>query len=319
MKRKWKSLLGLLLTMVLSLTACGSSTVTDEAVLRIDGQEIMRSEYMVYLHTTTQSFIAAAGEDVWDMDFDGQTADELVEERTISTIQSVIAAKEYAEANGIALTAEQQKEAEAAAEQFVSITSAEDMEKIGLDREGIVPLMADSYLYSLVSASIAAECGIDEGDMAAYYQENKDRLREENTMFTLQTILVDELQTAEKAAEQARNGADFAELYAAFDIAPDENQGEFSLYENELETYFGITEGLEKGDIAGPVSVGGKYFVLRIKDKTVPAEAEVKEIAEKTFCNTVEMSYIEARFREMTEAQSVEKIAEAWKTLEKFH
>ena len=34
-------------------------------------------------------------------------ADELVEERTISTIQSVIAAKEYAAANGIALTEEE--------------------------------------------------------------------------------------------------------------------------------------------------------------------------------------------------------------------
>ena len=79
MKKKVRSLLCLLLIAALSLTACGSSTAefTDEAVLKIDGQEIMKSEYMVYLYTTTQSFVAAAGEDVWNMDFDGQTADEL--------------------------------------------------------------------------------------------------------------------------------------------------------------------------------------------------------------------------------------------------
>ena len=74
----------------------------------------MKSEYMVYLYTTSQSFVAAAGADVWKLDFDGQTADELVEERTISTIQSVIAAKEYAAANGIALTEEQKTAAKAA-------------------------------------------------------------------------------------------------------------------------------------------------------------------------------------------------------------
>ena len=96
MKKKMKSLLGILLAGMLCLTACGGGTTafTDEAVLKIDDQEIMKSEYMVYLYTTTKSFISAAGEDVWTMDFDGQTADELVEERTISTIQSVIAAKE---------------------------------------------------------------------------------------------------------------------------------------------------------------------------------------------------------------------------------
>ena len=95
MKKKLKSLIGLLLAGALCLTGCGggSAAFTDEAVMKIDGHEIMKSEYMVYLYTTTMSFVSAAGEDVWNMDFDGQTADELVEERTISTIQSVIAAK----------------------------------------------------------------------------------------------------------------------------------------------------------------------------------------------------------------------------------
>ena len=111
MKKKMKMLLGLLLAGMLCLTACGgASEFTDEVVLKVGEQEIMKSEYMVYLYTTTKSFISAAGEDVWNMDFDGQTADELVEERTISTIQSVIAAKEYAAANGIALTEEQKAE-----------------------------------------------------------------------------------------------------------------------------------------------------------------------------------------------------------------
>ncbi|MBR5816734.1 MAG: hypothetical protein IKY38_04845, partial [Anaerotignum sp.] len=120
MKKKLKSLIGLLLAGALCLTGCGggSAAFTDEAVMKIDGHEIMKSEYMVYLYTTTMSFVSAAGEDVWNMDFDGQTADELVEERTISTIQSVIAAKEFAAANGIELSDEQKAEAAAAAEQF---------------------------------------------------------------------------------------------------------------------------------------------------------------------------------------------------------
>ena len=99
MKKRRKGLLGLLLAGVLALTACGSGGTADTVVLKIDNHDITKYEYMVYLYTTTQSFVSAAGEDVWNLDFDGQTADELVEERTISTLQSVLAAEEYAAAH----------------------------------------------------------------------------------------------------------------------------------------------------------------------------------------------------------------------------
>ena len=94
-------------------------------MLKIDNHDITKYEYMVYLYTTTQSFVSAAGEDVWNLDFDGQTADELVEERTISTLQSVLAAEEYAAAHDIALTNDQKEEAAAAAKQFLSTVDAD--------------------------------------------------------------------------------------------------------------------------------------------------------------------------------------------------
>ena len=76
MKKRIKALLSLLLAASLCLTACGGGAeFMDEAVMMINGQEIMKSEYMAYLYTTTKSFVSTAGEDVWCMDFDGQTAD----------------------------------------------------------------------------------------------------------------------------------------------------------------------------------------------------------------------------------------------------
>ena len=74
MKKRRKGLLGLLLAGVLALTACGSGGTADTVVLKIDNHDITKYEYMVYLYTTTQSFVSAAGEDVWNLDFDGQTA-----------------------------------------------------------------------------------------------------------------------------------------------------------------------------------------------------------------------------------------------------
>lgn len=325
MKKKIRSLLYLLLFAALSLTAC-SSTVefTDEAVLKIDGQEIMKSEYMVYLYTTTQSFIAAAGEDVWNMDFDGQTADELVEERTISTLQSVKAAEEYAAANGIALTDEQKKEAKAAAEQFISTVDEADLAKMGMDTEKLIPLMEASYLYSLVYESISAECAVDEADMAAYYEEQKDQIREDYTTLKLATILLDNEEKAEEAAERAKAGEDFAALFSEYDVDPatqnGEENGETTMYQSYMLANFGLAEPLEAGEIVGPIQVEeGRYFILKALEKTVPTEEEVKQMAETGYQDKIQTEYTEARIDEMVKAQKVEKMEAVWETLEKFH
>ena len=321
MKRKKKGLLGILLAGLLCLTACGGSAgFKDEAVLKINDQEIMRSEYMVYLYTTTKSFVSAAGQDVWSMDFDGQTADELVEERTISTIQSVIAAKEYAAANGIALTEEQKAEAKTAVEQFMAGVSEEDLVKMGVDAEKLQPLMEDSYLYTLVHQEIAAECDVDAGDMEAYYQTNKDQLKKDYTSLKLQTILQDDGEKAAEAADRAKKGEDFASLFEEYDIDPAaENGGEMTVYQTYLENSFGLTDEMEAGDVAGPLQIGEGYFILKAVEKTVPTEEEVKELAESNYRTEVQTSYTEARFAELMKGQTVEKMADVWETLEKFH
>ena len=321
MKKRMKSLLGLLLAAMLCLTACGgASDSADEVVLKIGDQEIMKSEYMVYLYTTTKSFLSAAGEDVWNMDFDGQTADELVEERTISTIQSVIAAKEYAAANGIALTEEEKAAAKAAAEQFIAGVSEEDLAKMGVDVEALQPMMEDSYLYTLVHQSIAEECEVDAADMDAYYQTNKEQMKKDYTSLKLQTILLDDAAKAEEAAKRAKAGEDFVKLFDEYDVDPSaENGGEMTVPQNYLQSSFGLTDELEAGDVAGPLQIGEGYFVLKALEKTVPTEAEVKELAESNYRTELQTSYTEARFAELTKGQTVEKIEGIWETLEKFH
>ena len=269
MKRKIMGLLCLLLT-VFSLTACVDSSVKDVAVLKIDGQEIMRSEYMVYLYTTTEGFVTMAGDDVWSMDFDGQTADELVEERTISTIQSVIAAKEYAAANGISLTEEQKAAAAAAADQFVQTVSAEDLEKMSIDVKKLQPMMEDSYLYTLVHQEIAAECDVDAADMEAYYQENKNQLQADYTDLTMLSILAEDAETAEEVAEKAKKGEDFMALFNAYDADPNgKDGGEMTLHWNYLQTTFGLTDEPEVDDVVGPFAVGDGWFILKVTEKAV--------------------------------------------------
>ena len=326
MKKKIKSLLGILLAATLSLTACGGSNTsdfTDEAVLKIDGHEIMKSEYMVYLYTTSQSFVATAGEDVWNMDFDGQTADELVAERTISTLQSVIAAEKYAEENGIALTAEEKEAARAAAEQFIANVSKEDLAKMGMDVEKLTALMESSYLYSLVYQAISEECAVDDAEVDSFFEANKADLMEEFQLLKVNSIVVNDLATAEEVLEKARSGENFSKLFDEYDVVGDVagegEDGEMTVYRYYLEGEFGLSSDVTVGDVEGPFNMGSTYFILKVAAEKAPEEANVKEMAGQTYRTNMQALHVEERMAELMTGQTVEKVEGVFEALETFH
>lgn len=321
MKKKAKGALCLLLTGLLWLTGCGSS-FSDEVIARIDGREVMKSEYMVYLYTSTQSFVSAAGSDVWDMDFDGMTGAELVQERAFSTIQSVVAAEQYAEENGISLTEDQKTEAHTMAEEFLSQLTEEELAKMGVDQEQMETLMEESYLYSVVYGTLAKECEVNADEMEQYYQENADALREEYTQITIDTIMVNDEATAKEVSKKAKAGEDFATLFETYDTdtSAKENggNGQMTLYQNYLNNTFGLSENLTLGEITDPIEVRGSYFILKVESITPPTDEQVKQLAEDAYRQQVQSAYVESRLSEMIAAQEVEKIPEAWENMETF-
>lgn len=329
MMRK-KGLLCLVAAGMMALSACGTGTgdaaksnFKDEVVMKIDGEEIMKSEYMVYLYTTTKNFTTVGGDDIWTMDFDGQTADELVSERTLNTLQSVKAAIKYAAENKITLTEEQKKEAVTTSEQFVSSVPAEDIAKMGIDATKLTPFMEGSYMYSIVYQALAAECEVDETEKAKYYEENKAKMKDDYTTLDIDTIVLKDLNKANEVVQKAKNGEDFQSLFAEYDVdkaAKEEGKGgEMSLYKSQFVSSFGLEKILEIGQISEPIEMNGAYFVVKVNKITLPEDSEVKTMTETAFANQKQAEYSDARFAEMIAAQKVEYVDEVYKSLEKFH
>ena len=322
---KKKGLLCLLTAGVMALCACGnsSSNFNDEVVMKVDGREIMKSEYMVYLYTTTKSFTAVGGDEIWTMDFDGQTADELVEERTVSTIQSVVAAMKYAEENDIVLTDAQKEEAVKSSEQLVSNVPKEDIEKMGIDAKKLVPFMEGSYIYSLVYQALAAECEVDEAEKAKYYEDNRAQMKDDYTMLEMETIVLDDLDKANEVVQKAKDGADFKSLFDEYDVdenaKQEEDGGKMSLYKAQFASSFGLADVPEMGEVTDPILMEDVYFVLKMNNITVPQDSEIKTVAEAGFTNQKQAEYSDARFEEMIASQNVEYVDGVYENLEKFH
>ena len=315
-----------LLSAAMLLTGCGGSAsdFTDEAVLKIDGQEIMKSEYMVHLYTTSMELLSAAGsEEVWSMDFEGKTADELVEEHTISTLQGLIAAKKYADENGITLTEEKKAEAKTAAESFLADITKEDLNKMGMDLEKMTAVMEDSYLYSEVYQAVTENQEISESEIDAFITQNKEGLMEKFQLLKVNSIVVDDQKTAEEVLEKAKAGEDFSALFDAYDTIGDmEGQGEngeMTVYRYVLEGQYGLSADAATGDVEGPFSMGNTYFVLKVMEEIAPDEAEVRKLAGETYRSNMQMLLAEDFMTALAAELTVEKIEGVWETLGAFH
>ena len=324
MKKHLRSMLCAVLSGALLLTGCGStSDFTEEAVLKIDGQEIMKSEYMVHLYTTSMELVSAGGEDVWNMDFEGQTADELVEEHTIRTLQGLVAAKKYAAENGITLTEEKKAEAKTSAEAFLSSVAKEDLNKMGMDQEKMTAVMEDSYLYAEVYQAVSEGYEVPEAEIDAFFTENKDGLMEKFQLLKVNSIVVDDQKAAEEVMEKATAGEDFSALFATYDTIGDvEGQGEngeMTVYRYVLEGQYGLSPDAAVGDVEGPFNMGSTYFILKVAEEIAPDEAEVKRLAGETYRSNMQMLHAEDTMEALANALSAEKIEGVWESLENFH
>lgn len=330
---KKRGLLCLLTAGMLALSACGgtkektesteTTAMVDEVVMTIDGEEIMKSEYMLYLYTTTMSFISLGGEEIWTMEFEGQTGEEFVVDRTLNTLQSVKAAKKYAAENEIALTEEEVASAAKAAEDFVTNIPEDAAPKIGMDKEKMIPCMEESQIFNKVYQALAAEAEVDEAGKTAYFEENKEKLRTDYTMMDVNTVLVKDLDTANTVVEKFKSGTSFDALFAEYEMdegaKAKEGGGKTSMYKMQLISSFGLETVPAVGQITDPIEEQGAYFVVLVEGETVPSDEEMRTLSDQGFTGIKQEEYATARMGEMIAAQEVSFVEDVYNNLEKFH
>ena len=70
-------------------------------VVKINGQTVSREEFNIYMYETQKSFESLGGNDIWETDFDGRSAESVARDNTLSTVSLIKYAVEKAEEAGI--------------------------------------------------------------------------------------------------------------------------------------------------------------------------------------------------------------------------
>ena len=322
---KKKIIMGLLCAGVLALSACGNKTsaFVEEVVMVIDEQEVMKSEYMTYMYMNTQALLSVGGEEIWDMEMDGMNADELIQTQVLQTMQTVIAAGDYAQENEIVLEEQYKEKSIEDAKSFLATVSEEDIAKIGVKEELMASYMEKSYLYSIVYQNIANEYVVAEEEKEAYHTENKELIKEQYTEVATNMIMLDDKEVAEEVAQKAKDGEDFDALFEAHDISPEaqesEEKGKLTIYKDQFLSTFTLEEVPPVGEVLGPIDMQGTYFVVLVEEITVPTDKDVRMISDGSVMNTAQSAHADKAFAEMVEAQTVEIKEDVYGNLENFH
>ncbi len=323
-KAKW--LTAVLAAAVMALSGCSGETQSqfeDEVVATIDGTDVMKSEFMVYLYSVTQSLEYAGGEEVWSMDIDGMSADEVAKEQALTTLQSVIATRNYAAENQLELTEEQKEQAELAGENIFDSLTEDEKAKLGTDAKGMGAVYEDSYLYALAFDHLASQFEPVEADAEAYYQENMETLREDYTEYTLASIMMPDEETANEAYERYQAGEDFDALFEEYEMdeaeKESEDKGRRVLTAASMEGYLDDVLSMQVGDVTEPMQSAEGYFIFRVEQIHVPDDGELKIAAAAEYMDEQKNIYAQQKIQEMIDAQEVEIVQEVWDNLEKLH
>jgi len=318
MKRVFSKITVLLCLFSLIFSGCSRGIGKSENVAKINNREISKSEFMLYLFEATQDFKSIGGNDIWDTDFDGQSAEELVKERAFSALQNVILTGQKAEFYGVKLTAEDKVLAKEEAEEELKSMTEDQKKAVGVSAEQMQKIMEDTFLYRKVYAEVIKGYQPSDMDFQAYYEQNKARYADTYTEYTLKSILVKDEATAAEIVKKAKAGEDFQKLFEQYELDKKEKEtgGIIETYKGHLESVFGMEFNLGPGEISEPLKTNEGYFVLRVENKRLLEKEELSEMVKKEYTETMKRQLFTNEFTRWTEEAKIEKNEEVWASIE---
>ena len=300
----------------LFLSACSvdDSTKSDVAVV-INGEEISREEFMVYLDESQNYFETNGGEDIWETDFgDGQTAEDAAKERALNSLKTIKITAERAASLGISLTDEEREQAKTEANTRYESYTEKEREAIGITEDQLVDIMEENILYTKVYSELTKNYEMSQSDFDAFYKANQDAYRRIARIVSLTTILVDDRETAEEVRQRARDGEDFDALFQKYETDPQEleNGGKIEGYVGTIEDMFHITFDLNVGDISDVIEAPEGYYVFKVDAMEEGSEEEILAYAQAYYTAAMKEQIFNQEYEKWQESAVVEKNEAVW-------
>lgn len=306
-----KKIIAFLLGAMLLLTGC---TQKSPYVVKINDQEIKKPEFMLYLYETQKQFENIGGVDIWDTDFEGKTAEEVAKEGALNTIQMVVVSVQKADQYKVSLSKEEQEQAKAEGSAELAAMSQSEKDAIGIDEKTLEKIMKEKMLYVKIHDKVTENYTLSEADFEYYYEQNKEAYKDSYTMFSVQSILVQDKATAQEISAKAKSGEDFQKLFETYETDEQEKEknGKMEVYKRGLENVFNIKFDMQPGDVTNVLETAEGYFVIKVLDRKEPTAQEITQRIKQDYTDAMRNQLFSEEYQKWLKESNVVKNETLW-------
>ena len=315
--KKLKFILAVLLCFSL-FVGCSKQIDREDMIATVGGKAISKSEYMLYLYEATRDFNEIGGNDIWETDFDGQSAEDVVKERAFTTMLHIKVTADKASRYKVSLSEEDKAVAQMRGEAELASMTEEQKNIVSLSEEDVYKIMEDTLLYQKVIEAVTKDYHVSEADFNAYFEQNKEIQRKAYTEYTISAISVTDQQAAQEVFQRFTEGEDFQTLFQTYETNPQQKQtgGVVTTYKSRVvyslvrACVFEVVENKE------PISIEGCYVVIRIDKKSIPDDTALKELMRSEYTSSIKQQAFTDELNQWLADIEIERNEAVWNTIE---
>lgn len=274
--KKIKNIFWALCAALLVFCGCSAENGSGDWLIKIDGKSVSRMEYLIYLKETVQNYELIGGDDIWDTDFDGRTAEDVAKESAFNSLVAVKIAIEKADKYSASLSETDESRAEMEALQM-SQNAGE--EKDSEFYKTALNVVKEKYLYNYVKENLTKSIKIASAQTDAFCNENRDKYRRNLEYIHGKAYYFD---TTEEAQNYAQTGEGTENAVYSEDLS-----GTWQ----EIKEKFSMDENTDKESILGPFETEEGYAIINIENTKAADEKTVEETMRSDYESSVKSQY----------------------------
>ena len=314
-----KRLLLIFLIVCINILFVGCSDGENESgkiAVKINNQSISESEFLIYLLETQKNFEDIGGKDIWETDFEGQTAENVAKESAFNTLKTVKISSQKSKDLNIELSEEDILNVEKEAEDTVKDLTESEKSNILNYNQVVLDVMKDKALYKKVYESLTKDYVISEPDFKTFFEKNKDDFRDKYTSLKLRSIHTDSSKEAEEISQKIKEGTKFDELSSKYNIDGKYSKGgKYEAFKGNLDSAFGISFDINENEVTDVLEAYDGYYIFMLEGKEVPDDKKLEDYGKNVYIENTKKQIFEQEYAKWLNNSSVEKNDEVWENI----
>lgn len=282
--------------------------------VKINNEVVGVNEFKTYLYEQKKEFEKTGGEDIWETDFDGVSAQEVAKQNAINSLVLVKTAVSQAPELKLFLNEEENNSLKEKAKQYQEKLKNET--KIELSFSEAEKIVKEGILQAKVYEYVTKGFEMSESDFEAYFNEYYENNKKELNTVKVRYIFKSIPENAENSEaitneantlyERALMGEDFSKLQAESSDSKDKD-----IYDVKSLNFGSEFEesaySLKQGEISDVVYTEQGFYIIKAESVILPDMEELKKEIRQSYEELKKQEIYQAQLNKWAETVVIEK------------